>query len=101
MTAKLLGVTLFGGLQPCTVCSMGKDLWKAVRPTTTKRVKKEMQRVFVDLNWKKGVEMASGSQYCVVVRNDLTRSTWLYFLKHKSDASKARISEGMFATTGS
>ena len=83
-TAKRSGVTLTGELQPCTGCSMGKGLRKAIPSTTTTRATEKLGRVFVDLSGKKDVASIGGSHYCMIIRDDYTRFTWLYFLKHKS-----------------
>ena len=52
-TAKDLGVTLTGELQPCTGCSMAKGLRKGISSSTENRATKKLGRVFVDLNGPK------------------------------------------------
>ena len=66
---------------------MGKGLRKTIPSTTTSRATRKVQRVFVDLSGKKAVASINGSRYAMIVRDDFTRYSWLYFLRHKSDAS--------------
>ena len=50
---------------------------------------KRLGRVFVDLGGRKDVSSVGGKHYPMVVKDDFTRRTWLYFLKNKSDAGRA------------
>ena len=86
-TARQLGVKLTGELQPCSGCSMGKGLRKAIPSTTTTRATK-LERVFIDLSGKKSVASIGGSHYCMIIGDDYTRFTWVHFLKKKSDSGK-------------
>ena len=66
---------------------MGKGLRKAIPSTTTSRATRKLGRVFIDLGGKREVTSIGGKHYPMIVRDDLTRFTWLFFLKHKSDAA--------------
>ena len=87
-TAGQLGVSLTGELQPCTGCSLGKGYRKAIPSTTSTRATRKLQRVFTDLSGKKAVAGIGGVHYTMIIRDDLTRYTWVYSLKHKSDAAE-------------
>ena len=87
-TADQIGVTLTGELQPCTGCSMGKGYRKAIPSTTSSRATRKLQRVFTDLSGRKAVAGIGGFHYTMIIRDDLTRYTWVYFLKEKSDAAE-------------
>lgn len=87
-TAKRMGVKLTGEFQPCAGCSRGKGYRKPIPSTTSSRSTRKLQRVFVDLSGKKSVPSIGGSYYAMIVRDDFTRFTWLYFLKNKIDAFK-------------
>ena len=50
---------------------------------------KRLGRVFVDLGGRKDVSSVGGKHYPMVVKDDFTRRTWLYFLKNISDAGRA------------
>ena len=88
-TAKQLGVKLTGELQPCAGCSLGKSLRKAIPSTTTSRATSKLERVYVDLTGKKHVATLGGNHYALIIRDCFTRFTWLFFLKHKSEAAES------------
>ena len=88
-TARKLGVTLTGKLNPCIGCSMAKGLRKAIHKTTSTRANKKLGRVFVDLCGPKPVSAAGGKRYMMIIRDDFTRFTWLKFLRNKLDAADA------------
>ena len=87
-TAKDLGVTLSGTLQPCTGCSLAKGLRKGISSSTENRATKKLGRVFVDLSGPKP-ESEGRKRYTLIVRDDYSRMSWVYFLHHKSDAADA------------
>ena len=78
-TAKRIGVTLTGELQPCAGCSQGKGYRKAIPSTTSSRSTRKLQRVFVDLSGKRSVASYGGSFYAMIVRDDYTRYSWVFF----------------------
>ena len=88
-TAKRIGVTLTGELQPCAGCSPGKGYRKAIPSTTSSCSTGKLQRVFVDLSGKRSVTSYGGSDYAMIVRDDFTRYSWVYFLKKEEEAYKA------------
>ena len=88
-TAKLLNIELSGTLKPCTGCSMAKGYRKPIPNSTKSRASEKLGRVFVDLSGPKRTPSLMGKRYVMLVKDDFSRHAWVYFLKHKSDASDA------------
>ena len=88
-TAKQQGASLSGELHECRWCSMAKGLRKTFARSTDTRADKKLERVFVDLSGKMAVPSIGGERYTVIVRDDHTRFTRVYFLAKKSDAVSA------------
>ena len=80
-----LGVKLL----PCVRCSTAKGFSAPVKKTTKCRSDTKQGRVFVDLSGKKPVPSMGGKQYGMIFRDDATRMSKEYFVKHKSNAPKA------------
>ena len=57
-----------------------------MKKTTHKRSDKIHGRVFVDSTGKKDVVSNGGKQYGIIFRDDATRMSREYIMKHKSDA---------------
>ena len=68
---------------------MAKGLRKSIAWSTHARAAKKLQRVFVDLSGPRTVQSIRGKRYTLIVRDDCTRFTRLYLLRHKSDAASA------------
>ena len=88
-TVKSLGVELLGRLRPCTGYSMAKGYRKPIANSTKSRATKKLERVFVDLSGPKSIPSLLGKKYVMIVKDDFTRSAWVYFLERKSDAADA------------
>ncbi|CAB1113285.1 unnamed protein product [Ectocarpus sp. CCAP 1310/34] len=80
---------LTGKMHACTGCSMSKAFKKGIAHETKCRSDKKLGRVFVDLGGRKDVASVGGNHYPMIVKDDFTRRTWIYFLKSKSDAASA------------
>ncbi|CAM9481085.1 unnamed protein product, partial [Sphacelaria rigidula] len=91
-TAKQQGKQRAGELQPCRGCSEAKGLRAPIPRSTHTRAAKSACRVFVDLSGPKPVKPNGGKSYTMIVRDDHSRHTKLYFLRKKDKA------EGYFAT---
>ena len=83
------GIAYSGELHECRGCSMAKGLRKPIARSTHTRAAKKLQRVFVDLSGPMDVQSIRGKRYTFIVRDDSTRFTRVYFLRHKSDAASA------------
>ena len=88
-TAKSLGVKLLGGLRPWTGCSMAKGYRNPIANSTKSRASEKLGRVFVDLSGPKSTHSLLGKKYVMIVKDDFTRYSWIYFLERKSDAADA------------
>ena len=90
-SAKQQGVKRKPGVKllPCVGCSAAKGFSAPVKKTTHKRSDKIHGRVFVDSTGKKAVVSIGGKQYGIIFRDDATRMSREYFMKHKSDAPDA------------
>ena len=88
-TAKQQGVSLSGKLHECQRCLMAKRLRKSIARSTDTRVDKKLERVFVDLSGKMAVSSIGGKRSTLIVRDDHTRFTRVYFLVKKSNAASA------------
>ena len=88
-TAKQQGVSLSGELHEYRGCSMAKTLRKHIARSTDTRADKKLERVFVNLSGKMSVSSIGGKRYTLIVRNDNTRFTRVYFLAKMSEAASA------------
>ena len=68
---------------------MAKGLRMPIARSTHTRADKKLQRVFVDVSGKMAVPSIGGKWYTLIVRDDSTRFTRVYFLGKKSDAASA------------
>ena len=68
---------------------MSKAIRKGIAHETKRRSDKKLDRVFVDLGGRKDVASVGGKHYPMIVKDDLTRRAWMYFLRSKSDAGSA------------
>ena len=67
---------------------MAKGLGRGIKKSTHTRADKKLGRVFVDLSGLKLVKSHGGKRYTLIVRDDFSRYTWVYFMHHKSDAAE-------------
>ena len=70
-------------------CSTAKGLRKPIARSTDTQADKKLERVVVDLSGKMAVPSIGGKRYTIIVRNDHTRFTRVYFLAKRSDAASA------------
>ena len=65
-----------------------QGLRKAIPSTKTSRATRKLGHLFIDPGGKREVASIRGKQYPMIVCDDLTCFTWLFFLKHKPDAGE-------------
>ena len=87
-TAEQQGIILEGKLLECKGCSMAKGLRRGIKQSAHTRAGKKLGRVLVDLSGSKVVKSHGGKRYTLIVRDDFPRYTWVYFMRHKSDAAE-------------
>ena len=85
-TAKQMSITPVGKMHEGKGCSLAKGIRVPIPSKTSNIVVKRLFRVFVDLGGKKHVKSIGGKKYPMVIRDDYSRYTWIYFISHKSDA---------------
>ena len=68
---------------------MAKGLRKPIARSTYTRTAKKLQRIFVDLSRPMTVQSIEGKRYTLIVRDNCTWFTRVYFLRHKSDEARA------------
>ena len=88
-TAKKQGVSLSGELRECGGCSTAKGLRAPIARSTEARADKKLETVFIDLSGKMVAPSIGGKRYTLIVRDDHTRFTRVYFLAKKSDVASA------------
>ena len=88
-TAKALCVELLGTLRPCTGCSMAKRYRKTIPSISTSRGPEKLGRVFVDLSGPTRTPSLLGKRFVMLVKDDFSCYSWVYFPRHKSDAADA------------
>ncbi|CAB1112185.1 unnamed protein product [Ectocarpus sp. CCAP 1310/34] len=82
------GVQLTDGpLLPCLGCSVFKGQVKPVQKSTSTRADKKLFRVYLDLGGKMKTRSIGDHWYTLMIRDDFSRWTRVFFLKHKSDAA--------------
>ena len=86
-TAKQIAVKLQGQLVPCQGCSEAKEIRKRVKPFTYARATEPAEQCFVDLSGPKSVKSMGEKQYMMVVRDDYSRFTRVFFLRTKDETA--------------
>ena len=84
-TAKQIGVKLQGQLVPCRGCSEAKGIRKSVKPFTCTRATKPAEQCFVDLSGPKSVQSPGGKEYMMIVRDNFSLFTRVFFLRTKDE----------------
>ena len=67
---------------------MAKGLRRGTKQSTHTRADEKFGRVLVDLNRPKVVEYHGGKRYTLILHDDFSRYTWVYFMRHKWDATE-------------
>ena len=70
-------------------CSTAKGYRAPVNKTTACRSDKKLGRILIDLSGKKSVKSIGGNCFAMILRDDMSRHSWEYFLKSKADAPDA------------
>ncbi|KAL0356305.1 UNVERIFIED_CONTAM: Retrovirus-related Pol polyprotein from transposon TNT 1-94 [Sesamum radiatum] len=72
--------------QLCEACLLGKHARKSFPKETLSRATKPLQLVHADVCGPFNPQSFGKSSYFILFIDDFTRKTWVYFLKHKSEA---------------
>ena len=87
-TAEQQGIALEGKLLECRGCFMAKSLRKGIKQSTHTRADKKLGKFFVDLSGAKVVQSLGRKRYNLIVRDDFSRYTRVYFMLHMSDGAE-------------
>ena len=85
--AKQIRVKLQGQLVPCQGCSEAKGIRKPVKTLTYTQATEPAERCFVDLSGPKSVKSTGVKEYMMIVRDDYSRSTRVFFLRTKDETA--------------
>ena len=80
-TAEQQGIVLEGELLECKGCSMAKGIRKGIKQSTHTRADTKLGRGFVDLGGPEVVETIGRKRFTLIVRDDFSRHTWVYFMR--------------------
>ncbi|KAL0409127.1 UNVERIFIED_CONTAM: Retrovirus-related Pol polyprotein from transposon TNT 1-94 [Sesamum radiatum] len=72
--------------QLCEACLLGKHARKSFPKESLSRATKPLQLVHADVCGPFNPQSFGKSSYFILFIDDFTRKTWVYFLKHKSEA---------------
>ena len=86
-TAKQMGITLVGKMHKCKGWFLAKEIRVSIPSKTSNQAVKRLFRVSVDLGGKKQAKSIEGKKYPMIIRDDYSRYTWMYFISHKCDAA--------------
>ena len=87
-TAEQQGIVLEGKLLDCKGCSIAKGLRQGIKQSAHTRADKKLGRAVVGLSGPKVVKSHGWKRYTLIVRDDFSRYTWVYFTRRKSDAAE-------------
>ena len=75
----------------CSACIEGKLHEKAHPPTTIIYSKSPLELLHMDLFGPPSFDSLGGRKYCLVIVDDYSRYTWVYFFKRKSETQQTII----------
>ena len=75
----------------CSACIEGKLHEKAHPPTTIIYMKRPLELLHMDLFGPPSFDSLGGRKYCLVIVDDYSRYTWVYFFKTKSETQQTVI----------
>ena len=75
----------------CSACIEGKLHEKAHPPSTIIYSKRPLELLHMDLFGPPSFDSLGGRKYCLVIVDDYSRYTWVYFFKRKSETQQTVI----------
>nr|GEU77018.1 hypothetical protein [Tanacetum cinerariifolium] len=82
-----LPTKLFENNQTCVACKKGKQHRASCKPKPVSYVNQPIQRLHMDLFGPTFVKSLNKKSYCLVVTDDYSRFTWVFFLATKDETS--------------
>ena len=77
----------FSTTDHCSACLKGKQHRASFKPKLVNSNSKPLQMLHMDLFGPTNVQSVGKKSYCLVIIDDFTRFTWVYFLHFKSETS--------------
>ncbi|KAI3740018.1 hypothetical protein L2E82_30435 [Cichorium intybus] len=74
--------------EKCVACAQGKHHRKPHKPKLVNTIDSHIQLVHMDLFGLVNVLSINKSSYCLVIIDDYSRFTWVFFLKNKSETEE-------------
>ena len=71
----------------CAACEMGKQSCQSHPSIINTKVVEPLKLLHIDLCGPSSIESIGGNKYILVIVDDFSRFTWVFFLKHKSEAT--------------
>ena len=71
----------------CAACEMGKQSRQSHPSVINTKVVEPLELLHIDLCGPSSIESIGGSKYILVIVDDFSRFTWVFFLKLKSEAT--------------
>jgi len=75
----------------CASCELGKKSRKSHPTIINTNIAEPLELLHTDLCGPSAIESVAGNKYILVVVDDFSRFTWVFFLKHKSEATSHLI----------
>jgi len=80
-----LPVLKFDNEHLCVACEQGKQSKKGHMSIIDTKIIDPLELLHIDLCGPAAIESLGGSKYILVIVDDYSRFTWVYFLRHKQD----------------
>ena len=74
--------------EKCLACAKGKQHKKSHKSKTVNSIDSPLQLLHMDLFGPISVKSLAKKSYCLVITDDFSRFTWVYFLEYKSEAAE-------------
>lgn len=71
----------------CATCEMGKQSRKSHPSRINTNIVEALELLHIDLCGPSTIEIIGGSKFILVIVDDFSRFTWVFFLKQKSEAT--------------
>ncbi|KAL4582285.1 hypothetical protein LXL04_006830 [Taraxacum kok-saghyz] len=75
----------------CALCEFGKQSRKSHSSIISTKIVEPLELIHIDLCGPSSIQSIAGSKYLLVIVDDFSRFTWVYFLKHKSETIQQMI----------
>nr|KAJ0227036.1 hypothetical protein LSAT_V11C100049630 [Lactuca sativa] len=82
-----LPLLMFDKEHLCAACEMGKQIRKSHPTRINTKIVEALELLHIDLCGPSAIESIDGSKYILVIVDDFSRFTWVFFLKQKSNAT--------------